>query len=102
MPYAVLEAMSLGCPIVATHVGGIPEMIQDQRNGLLTPPHEPNKMADACSALIKDPTLAASLGHQGWNDCREFYNPTTVAEHTVRAYRNAINTFKAQDSPSNT
>jgi glycosyltransferase involved in cell wall biosynthesis len=94
MPYAVLEAMSLGCPIVATQVGGIPEMIQNRRNGLLVPSQEPRKMADACMTLINDPALAASLGRQSWNDCRKFYNPTTVAEQTVAAYRDAINIFK--------
>jgi glycosyltransferase involved in cell wall biosynthesis len=95
MPYAVLEAMSLGCPIVATHVGGIPEMIRDRENGLLVPPQNPKKMADACSALLNDPTLAASLGRQSWYDCRDFYNPTKVAEYTAHAYGNAINNFKS-------
>jgi len=96
MPYAVLEAMSLGCPIVATQVGGIPEMIQDGRNGLLVPSRDASKMADACRTLIEDPTFAASVGHQSWNDCRNIYDPITVAKQTVTAYRDAINIFKSK------
>jgi glycosyltransferase involved in cell wall biosynthesis len=95
MPYAVLEAMSLGCPIVATNVGGIPEMIRDRRNGLLVPPQQTNEIAEACKTLIDNPTLAASIGHQSWNDCREFYDPIRVAEQTVLAYQNAIQLFNS-------
>jgi glycosyltransferase involved in cell wall biosynthesis len=95
MPYAVLEAMSLGCPIVATRVGGIPEMIQDGRNGLLVPSQDVSKMAEACRTLINDPTFATSVGHQSWQDCRKIYDPINVAEQTVSAYRHAIKIFRS-------
>ncbi len=95
MPYAVLEAMSLGCPIVAPRVGGIPEMIDDGRSGLLVPSKDPDSMAEACGRLLDSPAFAASLGHQAWNKCREFYNPITVAEQTIRAYQSALTIFKS-------
>jgi glycosyltransferase involved in cell wall biosynthesis len=93
MPYAVLEAMSLGCPIVATAVGGIPEMIRDQRNGLLVPSQEVGKMTAACDTLLRSSSFAASLGHQAWEDCRDLYGSRNIAEQTVEVYRQAVQAF---------
>ena len=92
-PYSVLEAMALGCPIIATEVGGIPEQIEDGRNGLLVPPQDVTALAEACSRLLEDTVLAARLGRQAWLDCRKLYAPETLAEKTVAAYREAIETF---------
>ena len=92
--YTVLEAMSLGCPIVATAVGGIPELIQDQRNGLLVASQDVKAMVAACKKLLDDRALAARLGRQAWKDCREFYTPHDIAKQTVAAYELAIDNFK--------
>lgn len=61
-PYAVLEALSMGKPIVASNVGGIPEQIISGQDGLLVEPRNAEAMAGAILSLIQDPTLAASLG----------------------------------------
>ena len=61
-PNAVLEAMAAGLPIVASGVGGILELIDDGRSGLLTPPDDPRSLADRITTLMADPALAASLG----------------------------------------
>jgi glycosyltransferase involved in cell wall biosynthesis len=55
MPLFVLECMSNGTPVVATEVGGLPEMIQHDRTGLLVPPRDPAALARAISALLADP-----------------------------------------------
>jgi glycosyltransferase involved in cell wall biosynthesis len=93
--YCVLEAMSVGCPAIATAVGGIPELIQDGRNGVLVPPHDINAMIAGCKNLLDDPSLAARLGRQAWRDCRELYGPSKIAEQTVAAYEEAVYRFKA-------
>jgi glycosyltransferase involved in cell wall biosynthesis len=93
MPYVVLEAMSAGCPLVATSVGGIPEMVQDERNGLLVPSQDVNAMTAACKRLLDDHSLAARLGRQAWLDCREFYRPDNIAKQTIEAYKEAIKQF---------
>jgi glycosyltransferase involved in cell wall biosynthesis len=90
MPYAVLEAMSLGCPLVATAVGGIPELIKNQQNGLLVPSQDVGALAGACVRLLDDRALAVRLGRQAWRDCRDLYGSERIAEQTVNAYREAI------------
>jgi glycosyltransferase involved in cell wall biosynthesis len=92
-PYSVLEAMSFGCPVVATDVGGIPELIKDNCNGLLVSSQNPEAMTAACRKLLDDPTLAARLGRQAWQDCAKYYATENIAEQTVAAYRKVIETF---------
>jgi glycosyltransferase involved in cell wall biosynthesis len=93
MPYSVLEAMSLGCPVIATSVGGIPELIQDQRNGLLVPSQNGKAMFAACKKLLDDHTLASRLGRQARHDCRELYRSDAIATQTISAYNQAIDNF---------
>ena len=90
MGYLILEAMALGCPLVATAVGGIPEFIKDQRNGLLVPSQDPDAMAAACKSLLDNNSLAARIGRRAWLDCRESYSSDSVAKQMVAAYREAI------------
>lgn len=60
--YALLEAGLAGLPVVATQVGGIPEIIEDGVTGLLVPPENPRALANALQKLVDDPTLAARYG----------------------------------------
>lgn len=62
LPVAVMEAQALGLPIAATSVGGLPEAVEDGHDGLLVPPREPGKLADALIVLAEDPALRASMG----------------------------------------
>ena len=61
MPHVVLEAMSLGVPVVATAVAGVPEMIEDGRSGLLVPPGDPGLAARAVMRALADGVLARGL-----------------------------------------
>lgn len=62
LPLAVLEAMMLGKPVVATAVGGVPDLLQDGARGLLVPPRDPEALAGALDRLLSDGELAARLG----------------------------------------
>lgn len=62
LPFSVMEAMRAGLPIVATRVGGVPEMIEDGVSGMLVDPGDPQGIADAVAAIVDDPALAARLG----------------------------------------
>ena len=92
--YGVMEALSLGCPIVATAVGGIPEVIVDQQNGLLAPANNPNALAALCERLIENNDFARRLGEQGRRDCRLHYDPKTIANRAISAYLKGVNAFK--------
>jgi glycosyltransferase involved in cell wall biosynthesis len=61
----ILEAMALSRPVVASNVGGIPEMIQDGVTGLLVPPHDPDALAAAIIRLLQDHSYADMLARAG-------------------------------------
>lgn len=65
IPNVLLEAMATELPVVSTHISGIPELVEHDRNGLLVPPDDPAALADAMSRLILDKDLGARLGQAG-------------------------------------
>ncbi len=60
--YVLLEAGNAGLPVVATRVGGIPEIIEDGKTGLLVPSKDPQALANALTTLIENPALRAQVG----------------------------------------
>ena len=62
LPIALVEAMALGCPAVATRVGGVPEVVAHGRHGLLVPPADPRALAAALLELLGDPGRRARMG----------------------------------------
>jgi glycosyltransferase involved in cell wall biosynthesis len=87
LPYAAIEAMALGCPMVATRVGGIPEIVQDGSNGLLCRSEDPADLAEKVIGLMAEPSRAAGLGRQAALDCERLYHPDVIAERTAAFYR---------------
>jgi glycosyltransferase involved in cell wall biosynthesis len=61
LPHAAVEALAVGTPVVATAVGGVPEVVHDGENGLLVPPRDPARLATALRSLLDDDALHARL-----------------------------------------
>lgn len=82
---SVLDAMAAGLPVVATEVGGVPEIVRHETTGLLVPPRDPDALARAMALLAADPELRARMGARGREFAREFGADRTAAA-TRRLY----------------
>lgn len=65
MPVSILEAVACGLPVVATNIGGIPYLLEQERTGLLVDDNHPAQMADAVDRLLTEPGLVARLSTEG-------------------------------------
>ncbi len=87
---AGLEAMATGRPIIATTVGGLPEIITDGEHGLLVPPADTPSLAEAARRLVQSPELCARMGRAGRERAVREFDWRKIAERTVAVYREAI------------
>jgi len=83
---AALEAMAAGCPLVASRVGGLAEVVVHEETGLLAPPGDPAALATALARLASDPVLRARLGAAGRARVRAHYTAARMAEGTLACY----------------
>ena len=74
LPLSILEAMSHGLPIVATNVGGIPELVRHESDGLLVPPQDPDALAKAIGRLAGSHQLCSEMGSNGRQRVREEFS----------------------------
>ncbi len=89
-PLALIEAMAAGLPVVATRVGGVPEVVIDGVTGLLVPPRQPKALAQAIVRLLVDPDLAKSMGASGRERAETVFDAKVTAEKTVEVYRDVL------------
>src|SRR5207247_8999368 len=82
----LLESMAAGVPVVATTVGGNPEVVQDGRTGLLVPPRDPHALANAIGRLLQDPDLASRCGRAGRQRVAEHFSIDQMVSKTERLY----------------
>ncbi|HXQ87855.1 MAG TPA: glycosyltransferase, partial [Gaiella sp.] len=75
LPHTLLEALATGTPVIATAVGGIPEVVRDGENGLLVPPRDIAAIASAIDRLVHDDALRASLAAAAAPSVEELAEP---------------------------
>ena len=80
-------AFAFGKPVVATAVGGIPDMVRDRETGLLIPPDDVNALRDALRQLMTDPELRGTLGEAGQEFASSELSWASIAEKHVSFYR---------------
>ncbi len=87
---SVVSALAVGVPVVSTRVGGIPEIVEDGRSGLLVPPDDPAALAAAIRRLRRDPAEARRLGRAGRERARTHFTWSGAAERFEALYRTLL------------
>lgn len=95
-PLTILEYMDAGLPVVATRVGGIPEMIEDGVHGLLVEPRDPEGLALAVAKLLGDRRRAAEMGRRGRQRRRTEFDIDAMVRRVEKLYEDLV---AARDKP---
>lgn len=97
-PYVLLEAMAAGVAIVATAVGGVPEMVEDEESALLVPPRDSRAMAAAITRLLTDAQLARRLTGNASALIATRYSPETYVRSLMEIYRRVMSNAAGAES----
>jgi len=81
--------MACGTPVVATRVGGIPEIVKDGENGLLVPPKDPDALADAIIYLLENEDVRKKMRKNAGEEV-ENYSRERIAEMTEEVYKSLV------------
>jgi glycosyltransferase involved in cell wall biosynthesis len=87
LPMAILEAMAAAVPVVATRVGGVPELVADHTTGLLVPPDDSAALAAAILRLLEQEELRAELGRAGARRVEQEFESGLIARRMIALYR---------------
>jgi glycosyltransferase involved in cell wall biosynthesis len=90
MPNSILEAMACGLPIIATNVGGIPDVVVHGKNGLLIPPGDSNAIAAAIIRLKTDSQLRERMGTLNRKCVEKFYSWDRISEKFIELYQQVV------------
>jgi glycosyltransferase involved in cell wall biosynthesis len=86
-PVAISQAMAIGLPVIATQVGGIPDMVADGETGFVVPPGDAGALQSAITKLIADGNLMKTMGAAARRLALDRYHPSANAERMLRVYR---------------
>jgi L-malate glycosyltransferase len=94
----LLESMAAGLPVVATRVGGNPELVKHGVTGLLVPPREPALLAEAVMQLLKDKNLARTMGEQARQIALREFSMTRMVQLTQEMYLSQLSVYAGVQS----
>ncbi|TXL15171.1 hypothetical protein BMR05_04810 [Methylococcaceae bacterium HT4] len=83
---AILEAMATGLPVIATEVGGNPELVEQNQTGLLVPPESPESMVNALNVLIKDKQKRKQLGERSLQRVQDNFSIQVMVKNYTDVY----------------
>ena len=89
-PVSAIEAMASAVPVVATRVGGLPDLIRDGETGVLVPPGAAAPLADAVIALLRDTTARERLGRAARSDAATRFSVERLVADTSRLYERLV------------
>jgi len=90
LPTTVKEAFYLNIPVVGSNVGGVPELITDNETGLLVPPENPAKLADAVNELLSNTEKAKKIANNGNNFVKKNMTWDIILPNYIQFYKNLI------------
>lgn len=90
LPFSIMEAFAMGKAVIASDIGGIPEMVKDGVNGYLFPPGDSGILAARLEKLISNPALRRELGQRGREKARKVYNSETHYEKITEIYNKVL------------
>ncbi|MBW8770497.1 MAG: glycosyltransferase family 4 protein, partial [Gemmatimonadetes bacterium] len=90
MPNSIIESFACGLPVVTTRAGGIPYIVEHERNGLLVDCGDHTALANAALRLLDDPRLARRLIDEGLSDVKRLYTWEAVGEGWATLYRRLV------------
>ena len=99
LPMSVIEAMAAGLPVVATAVGGIPELVEHERTGILVPPGDARALAAALSRLAGDAGLRQRMGEAGRARAEEHFDVNGFRRAHVELYARAARPLSGRPRP---
>lgn len=91
---AVIEAGACGVPVVATRVGGVVDIFEDGKEGLLVPPADPLALAEAILRILKDPTLADTFSKRLRERIEKYFSLQEMIEKTVQVYEETLKSHR--------
>ncbi len=86
----VIEAQAVGRPVVASRLGGLAELIEDGRSGVLVRPGDPDSLADGVARLVRDPALRRACVEEGRRRVERAWSLDTMVERTLEAYEECV------------
>lgn len=99
MSNVLMEAMAAGCPVIASDVGGNPELVEDGVTGLLFPDNDHARLAEAILRLTGDPALCRHLASQSAGRIRERHSIDAMVAGTVAVYERSLSPVTATAHP---
>ena len=87
VPQVISQALAMGRGVVATSIGGIPELIKDNSTGFLVPPEDPDSIAGVCLKLLRDKSLGSRLGQAGRKLVEQNFSLEGMLDKIEKLYR---------------